>query len=66
LREQRVRNVYGLGLNVTTNATIPLRVNYFLIAYGVGDRQQGRQIERRRPEGEGAVIKALTLSDDRL
>src|SRR5207302_6393383 len=35
LRDQRVRNVYGLGLNVTTNGNDPNAVfNYFLIAYG--------------------------------
>jgi multiple sugar transport system substrate-binding protein len=35
LREQRVRNVYGIGLNVTTNGGDPNNVfNYFLIAYG--------------------------------
>jgi multiple sugar transport system substrate-binding protein len=38
LREQRVRNVYGLGLNVTTNGVDPNNVfNYFLIAYGGRD-----------------------------
>ncbi len=35
LREQRVRNVYGLGLQVTTNGNDPnFLFNYFLIAYG--------------------------------
>jgi multiple sugar transport system substrate-binding protein len=35
LRAQGVRNVYGLGLNVTTNGGDPNNVfNYFLIAYG--------------------------------
>src|SRR6516225_5640143 len=38
LREQRVRNVYGLGLNVTTNGGDPNNAfNYFLIAYGGQD-----------------------------
>ena len=38
LRAQGVRNVYGLGLNVTTNGVDPNNVfNYFLIAYGGGD-----------------------------
>jgi multiple sugar transport system substrate-binding protein len=35
LREQRVRNVYGLGLNVTTHGFDPANVfNYFITAYG--------------------------------
>src|SRR6201988_5103273 len=35
LKSQGVRNVYGLGLNVTTNGNDPNNVfNYFLIAYG--------------------------------
>jgi multiple sugar transport system substrate-binding protein len=35
LREQRVRNVYGLGFQVTTNGNDPNQLfNYFLIAYG--------------------------------
>src|SRR5258708_1978269 len=38
LRKQGVRNVYGLGLNVTTNGNDPNFVfNYFLIAYGGKD-----------------------------
>src|SRR5437868_11203436 len=38
LRAQGVRNVYGLGLNVTTNGNDPNNVfNYFLIAYGGQD-----------------------------
>ncbi len=37
LRAQGVRNVYGLGLNVTTNGVDPNNVfNYFTIAYGGG------------------------------
>ena len=35
LKAQGVRNVYGMGLNVTTNGGDPNNVfNYFLIAYG--------------------------------
>src|SRR5215813_387390 len=35
LRKQGVRNVYGLGLNVTTNGVDPNNVfNYFVISYG--------------------------------
>ena len=35
LRDQRMRNVYGLGLNTTTNGGDPNNVfNHFLIAYG--------------------------------
>src|SRR5271169_961569 len=38
LRGQGVRNVFGLGLNVTTNGVDPNNVfNYFLIAYGGQD-----------------------------
>src|SRR6267143_590812 len=38
LRAQGVRNVYGLGLNTTTNSGEPNDVfNYFLIAYGGQD-----------------------------
>src|SRR5436190_9275301 len=38
LRAQGVRNVYGLGLNVTTNGVDPNNVfNYFLHAYGGGE-----------------------------
>jgi multiple sugar transport system substrate-binding protein len=38
LRKQGMRNVYGLGLNVTTNGVDPNNVfNYFLHAYGAQD-----------------------------
>src|SRR5712675_1979607 len=38
LKAQGARNVYGLGLNVTTNGNDPNNVfNYFLIAYGGQD-----------------------------
>jgi multiple sugar transport system substrate-binding protein len=35
LREQRVRNVYGIGFQITTNGVDPNQLfHYFLIAYG--------------------------------
>src|SRR5437762_13580793 len=38
LKAQGVRNVFGLGLNTTTNGVDPNNVfNYFLIAYGGQD-----------------------------
>jgi multiple sugar transport system substrate-binding protein len=62
LRAQGVRNVYGIGLNVTTNGGDPNNVyNYFLIAYG------GQNIVTRDgklhlddPQVREAAIKALT------
>jgi multiple sugar transport system substrate-binding protein len=62
LREQRVRNVYGLGLNVTTNGNDPNTVfNYFLTAYGGGDLvTKDGKLHIDDPKVEEAVIKALT------
>jgi multiple sugar transport system substrate-binding protein len=62
LRAQKMRNVYGLGLNVTTNGNDPNNVfAYFLSAYG------GRNIVSPDgklnvddPQVKQAVIKALT------
>jgi multiple sugar transport system substrate-binding protein len=62
LREQRVRNVYGLGLNVTTNGNDPNNVfNYFLTAYGGQDivTKDGK-LHADDPKVKEAVIKALT------
>jgi multiple sugar transport system substrate-binding protein len=62
LREQRVRNVYGIGLNVTTNGGDPNNVfNYFLIAYGGQDivTKDGK-LHLDDPKVREAAIKALT------
>src|SRR5215831_14645220 len=41
LREQSVRNVYGLGFQVTTNGNDPNELfNYFLIAYGRSEERR--------------------------
>jgi multiple sugar transport system substrate-binding protein len=61
LREQRVRNVYGLGLNVTTNGNDPNNVfHYFIAAYGGKDivTQDGK-LHLDDPQVKEAVIKAL-------
>jgi multiple sugar transport system substrate-binding protein len=62
LREQRLRNVYGLGLNVTTNGNDPNTVfNYFLTAYGGRDLvTQDGKLHPNDPKAKEAVIKALT------
>jgi multiple sugar transport system substrate-binding protein len=62
LRAQGTRNVYGLGLNVTTNGVDPNNVfNYFLIAYGGGNivTKDGK-LHLDDPKVKDAVIKALT------
>src|ERR1700716_3384143 len=62
LRAQGVRNVYGLGLNVTTNGVDPNNVfNYFLIAYGGGDivTKDGK-LHLDDPKVHEAAIKAVT------
>src|SRR3982074_2866752 len=62
LRAQGVRNVYGLGLNVTTNGVDPNNVfNYFLIAYGGGGivTKDGK-LHLDDPKVRDAVIKAVT------
>jgi multiple sugar transport system substrate-binding protein len=62
LRAQRVRNVYGLGLNVTTNGNDPNNVfNYFLIAYGGQDivTKDGK-LHLDDPKVREAAIKSLT------
>jgi len=62
LRGHGVRNVYGLGLNVTTNGVDPNNVfNYFLIAYGGQDivTKDGK-LHLDDPQVKEAAIKALT------
>jgi multiple sugar transport system substrate-binding protein len=62
LRAQGVRNVYGMGLNVTTNGGDPNNVfNYFLIAYGGQDivTKDGK-LHLDDPKVREAAIKALT------
>jgi multiple sugar transport system substrate-binding protein len=62
LRTQGVRNVYGLGLNVTTNGNDPNFVfNYFLIAYGGQDLvTRDGKLHLDDPKVREAAIKALT------
>ncbi len=61
LREQGVRNVYGLGFQVTTNGVDPNNTfNYFLIAYGGQDivTKDGK-LHLDDPKVKEAAIKAL-------
>jgi multiple sugar transport system substrate-binding protein len=62
LRAQGVRNVYGLGLQVTTNGNDPNQLfNYFLIAYGgQGIVTKDGKLHLDDPEVREAAIKALT------
>src|SRR5271157_724580 len=62
LRAQGVRNVYGLGLNVTTNGNDPNFVfNYFLIAYGgQGIVTKDGKLHLDDPQVREAAIRALT------
>ena len=62
LRKQGLRNVYGLGLNVTTNGVGPNNVfNYFVIAYGGQDLvTKDGKLHLDDPQVKEAVIKALT------
>jgi multiple sugar transport system substrate-binding protein len=62
LRTQGVRNVYGLGFQVTTNGNDPNALfNYFLIAYGGQDivTKDGK-LHLDDPKVRDAAIKALT------
>ena len=62
LKAQGMRNVYGMGLNVTTNGVDPNNVfNYFLIAYGGGDivTKDGK-LHVDDPKVKEAVVKALS------
>jgi len=61
LREQHVRNVYGMGLQVTTNGVDPNNTfHYFLIAYGGKDivTKDGR-VHVDDPKIKAAAVKAL-------
>jgi len=62
LRGQGVRNVYGLGFNVTTNGNDPNAVfNQFLIAYGgQGIVTKDGKLHLDDPKVRDAAIKALT------
>jgi multiple sugar transport system substrate-binding protein len=62
LRAQGVRNVYGLGLNTTTNGGDPNAVfNQFLIAYGgQGLVTKDGKLHLDDPKVREATIKALT------
>ena len=62
LRDQRMRNVYGLGLQLTTNGNDPNNVfNYFLIAYGgEGIVTKDGKLHLDDPKVKEAAIKALT------
>jgi multiple sugar transport system substrate-binding protein len=62
LKAQGVRNVYGLGFQVTTNGVDPNNTfNYFLIAYGGQNivTKDGK-LHLDDPEVREAAIKALT------
>jgi multiple sugar transport system substrate-binding protein len=61
LREQGVRNVYGLGLQVTTNGDDPNNTfNYFLISYGgQGIVTKDGRLHLDDPQVKEAAIKAL-------
>ena len=61
LREQGIRNVYGLGFQVTTNGVDPNNTfNYFMIAYGGQDivTKDGK-LHLDDPKVKEAAIKAL-------
>ncbi len=62
LRAQGVRNVYGLGFQVTTNGNDPNELfNYFLIAYGgQGIVTKDGKLHLDDPKVREAAIKALT------
>ena len=61
LREQGIRNVYGLGLQVTTNGDDPNNTfNYFLISYGgQGIVTKDGRLHLDDPQVKEAAIKAL-------
>src|SRR5215472_1779690 len=62
LREQRVRNVFGLGLQVTTNGNDPnFLFNYLLIAYGGQNIiSKDGKLHLSDPQVKEAVIQALS------
>src|SRR5207248_9707244 len=63
LREQRIRNVYGLGFQLTTNGNDPNNVfNYFLIAYGgAGIVSKDGRLHLDDPQVKEAAIKAIAF-----
>ena len=66
LRAQGMRNVYSIGLQVTTNGVDPNNVfHYFLSAYGGKDivTKDGK-LQLNDPQVKEAVIKALTYPSD--
>jgi multiple sugar transport system substrate-binding protein len=62
LRKQGVRNVYGLGFQLTTNGVDPNNLfHYFLIAYGGQDIVTSNgQLHLDDPQVKAAVLQALT------
>ena len=62
LRAQGVRNVYGLGFQVTTNGNDPNELfNYFLVAYGgQGIVTKDGKLHLDDPKVREAAVKALT------
>ena len=68
LRAQGMRNVYGLGFQVTTNGDDSNAVlqRFPDRLWRPGHRHQGRQIAPRRPEGARGGDQGADLSDDRL
>ena len=62
LRAQGMRNVFGLGFQLTTNGVDPNNMfHYFLIAYGGQDIvTKNGQLHLDDPKVRAAVIKALT------
>jgi len=61
LREQKMRNVYGLGFQVSSNGNDPNQLfNYFLIAYG-GENIVGKdgKLHLDDPQVKEAAIKTL-------
>ena len=68
LRAQGMRNVYGLGFQVTTNGVDPNNTfHYFLIAYGGQDIvTKDGQLHFDDPTGQGGGDQGADLSDHRL
>jgi multiple sugar transport system substrate-binding protein len=62
LREQRVRNVYGIGFQITTNGVDPNQLfHYFLIAYGgQGLVTKDGKLHVGDPQVKEAAIKTVS------
>jgi len=62
LRDQGMRNVYGLGLQVTTNGVDPNNTfHYFVSAYGGRELvTKDGKLNARDPQVKEAIVKALT------